>query len=74
VEWGWRKELLMERNDVRVGCGGPLVGDGIWLDGNITPPPVTKAIRCSCSSSASGVQSGQNTYIYFAIKDLLISK
>jgi hypothetical protein len=38
------------------------------------PPPVTKAIGCSCSSLASGVPSWQNTYVYFAIKDLLISK
>jgi hypothetical protein len=38
------------------------------------PPPVMKAIGCSCSSSASGGQSWQNTYIYFTVKDLLISK
>ncbi len=30
---------FMERNDVRVGSGGPLVGNGIWLDRSTGPPP-----------------------------------
>jgi hypothetical protein len=28
----------MERNDVRVGRGAPLPGDGIWLDGGSDTP------------------------------------
>jgi hypothetical protein len=36
---------LMERNNVRVGCGYPIEDDGMWLDGHTTNPDINAMDR-----------------------------
>ena len=36
---------LMERNNVRVGCGYPIEDDGVWLDGHTTNPDINATDR-----------------------------